>query len=477
MSEGHMTSIGRGAAYLMAAKAATFVMMAAHAVVIPRILGPHTMGFYTYWLSIFFILANAFDFGGGAILNRYLPDYLNTNPSAVRPLLLKTSLVKLPVIVLIVSIGTVIFRDEARNFLAIASSAAVFSLSMIVGAIFYAEKRLGILSLLGISRLLIRMLLVLSLYPVFGEWGVLLAVIGSVVFNSSAFAVPALKSLPPEKGPLPKPFKAYLTFGLWLYVGGLFAMMTRWAAVIMAERWIDDLAVVGFLGLGIQIGLFIVEFVSVVGISVFPSLIEFHATSDSRFGRSVELNWRYTNMLLLPMVGGALILVKPAVGILIGAQFLPTADVVQRLLPYVVFLCWASIHRQILYAFEKRNDMLRKPILEFIVFSLLAWRLIPAYGIHGAPISLGAAMLAGYLYALLVSHRLEPISGYIPSVLKPLFAASLMTGTLTFIPRDSVVSLAVCVILGAAVYMAVMWTIGGIDREDLSRIRAVFKKN
>jgi O-antigen/teichoic acid export membrane protein len=472
---GHIAGIGRGTVYIMAAKAATFVLMAVQAVIVPRMLGPESMGFFSYWLSVFFILGGAFDFGGGSILNRYLPEYWYLRPAAVRPLLKNTVLAKLPIIALALSTGWFVFRGEASHFFVVGASAVIYSASMVIGAIFYGRKKLGVLSAQGFCRILVRLLLILCLYPLMGQWGILLAILGSTFFATALFAVPALDSLPPAGGALPKPFREYLSFGLWFYVALLFAMMTRWTAVIMAERWVGDMALVGFLGLALQISMFIMEFVGAVGMSVFPSLVEFRAASDNRFGRAIELNWRYTNMLALPIVGGTLVLVRPAIAVLIGGAFLPATGVIHGLMPYVLFLAWNSVHHQILFAFERYRVVLAIRVLQFSVFFGLAFILMPAYGIAGAPISLGAAGLVGFGYVWWASSRLERISGYVPAVLKPLLATAVMAALIHLIPIGGIAALAGAVVAGALVYGCVMWAVGGIGGEDLVRLKEVFR--
>lgn len=465
--------IGRGAVFILGGKIAAFILMAGQAIVIPRVLGPESMGFYFYWLSIFFILGSAFGLGGFSILSRYIPEFWATNQSAIRPLVWRVIGIKFPAVILVLLAGPFLFPETGAHFFIIVLSAIILSISRGMGVIIYAHKEMGKYSLLSFIRLLFRFILILVLFSLLGNKGILLAFLGSSLLVSILFGRATLNSLPKTHGELPRPFKDYLVFGIWLYFGGLLSSLTNWSVVVLSEKQIGDLAIIGYLGVGLQISFFIRYLIFSVGESVFPSLVEFFAQKDQRFRKSIELSWRYTNLILFPIVSGAFILIKPTIVLLIGSEFLPSAKIVNLLMPAVIFFCWSHIHKQILYAHEKKREIFLISFLEFAVFFISGWYLIKVEGILGAPMSLCLGSLVGYIYACRTSLRLEKISGYLPSITKPALASCVMGILLRPIPVTTIFHLLGNLFLGVILYLGIMWMLKGITSQDIERLKAI----
>ena len=468
--------IGRGVLYLLGGKVGLFLVMACQVIWVPGVLGPENMGFYSYWLSIFFILGKAFDLGGHPILARYLPEYRATHPSAIRPLVWRVLGIKLPLFILVLVAGWIVLSETRSYFLIILLGAALLSMTSIVEAIFYGHQRMGLYGLLPVSRLFFRLILILLLFHLLGRIGILLAILGAPLLEAAIFAGASLRSLPQGQGPLPEPLEEYLIFGIGVYLAGLFLMLSRWMIIILSKHFIPDLSLIGYLGLGLQISLFINQFVSSISESVFPSLITFHTLGDPRFKRALELTWRYTNLMLFPLVAGMFILAKPAVRLVIGVEFLPAVGIVYVFLPAVVFLCWRFFHGRILFAFKKKRQIFLRSFLEFLILMISGWYLIKTQGVLGAPMAACLGALGSYAYSYAVSSRLEKISGYLKGVVKPLLASLLMSAVLSFIPITSVFHLLGGIFLGGILYFGIIWILGGAGPRDFARLKGLLDR-
>jgi len=467
-----MNQIGQGIIYIFGAKVAVVFLALLNAILIPRILGPESMGFYTYWLSVYFILGTILSLGGSSIIFRYIPEFRKKDPESIRPLLKRMLWIKIPMVILIFFASQ--FVKEKAYFLLILLSAAIFSLGLMVRDILYAYKYMGKYSFLQPSNMLSKLILILILFSFWQNPGILLAIILNSTLITLIFGIFVFKLLPKTSGALNRPFREILSFGLLLYLGGLLSTLTHWLLPVLLKRYIEDLAAIGYMGLGIQVYLLIINFVSSVGEGVLPSLIEFYTEADERFTRSIQLTWRYTNSILLPAVFGIFILVEPAITLLVGERFLPSVKIIKLLLPGAIFVCWARIQEQILFSFKKKSQIFFVQLIEFVTFLGASLYLIKNYGIIGAPVSLSLAALVGFVLSLFFSWNLKPIPEYFPSFFKPLIASCIMGFFIKSFSVTNLLGLAGAILSGMMIYLIIMAAIRGIAREDLKRVARIF---
>ena len=468
--------IGRGTFYILFGKIFLVFLGFLYVSLVPRILGPENMGFYSYWFSIFIIIAVILDLGGSSALARYIPELRERNQDSIRPLIEKTIGIKFPFILLILFVGLFLVSKGKPYFLIIFVASIYACIESIIQITLYSYNHMGKYALITLSRILARLILVIVLFILFGSIGILLGILGAAIIVPMVFGLFAIKLLPKTSGSLDRPFREYLTFGLFVYLGILFFNLTNWSVVILSKNYISDMAVIGFLGLGLQICFVaIVEIVSSVGESVLPSLIEFHVTYDKKLKESLELNWKYTNLILFPLIFGLFILARPAISIVVGEEFLPTVVLIELLLPATVFISWALIHQQILLIYEKKKEIFVTQLIGFMVFLISGVVLIEDIGITGAPISLSLGTFAGFICIYFLSLKIIKIHSYSRHIFKPFIASVGMGVTLSFIEVTNPTYLLGAAILGGSIYLLMMLLIKGIIRTDIERVKDVFK--
>ena len=468
--------IGRGTLYILLGKVLLIFLGVLNVSLVPRILGPENMGFYSYWFSVFIILSVILDLGGPIVLTRYLPELRKRNYNSIRPLIKKTIVIKFPFIFLILFVGLFLFSKEKLYFFIIFLASIFSSLNVIIEMVLYTYKDMKKYALIQFSRILIRLILIIALFIVFGYIGILYGMLGGAILITISFGIIVINLLPKTSGLLEKPIREYLSFGLFVYLGTLFFILTIWFVVVLSKNYITDMAVIGFLGLGLQICLVaIFGVVSSIGVSVLPSLIEFHVTNYDKLKRSLDLSWKYTNLVLFPVTFGLFVLANPAISIVVGEEFLPTVELIELFLPATVFITWAEIHKQILLVYEKKKEIFLTQLIGFVVFLISGVVLIEKIGITGAPISLSLGTFAGFIGTYFLSSKIMKIRSYLRYIFKPFIASIGMCIILSFIEVTNPIYLFGAAVFGGSVYLIMMLLMKGITRTDMERIRDVFK--
>lgn len=468
--------IGRGTLYILLGKVLVIFLGILNVSLVPRILGPANMGFYSYWFSIFTIIFAISNLGGPSILRRYIPELRKRNHNSIRPLIKKTIEIKFPFLVLIFLVGLFLFSKEKSYFFIIFLASIFSSFNIIIETVLYTYKDMKKYAFIQFCRILIRLILIIALFIVFGCIGILYGMLGGAILITLSFGIIVINLVPKTSGLLEKPIREYLSFGLFVYLGNLFFILTIFFVVVLSENYITDMAVIGFLGLGLQICLVaIFGIVSSIGESVLPSLIEFYVINYEKFKRSLELSWRYTNLILFPTIFGLFVLASPAISIVVGEEFLPTVELIELFLPATVFITWTQIHQQILLVYEKKKEIFVTQLIGFMVFLVSGLVLIKEIGITGAPISLSLGTFAGFIGTYFLSSKIMKIRSYSRYIFKPFIASIVMCVGLSFIEVTNPTYLLGAAVLGGSVYLIMMLLMKGITRTDIERVKEVFK--
>ena len=460
----------------MAGRLAIAAVMALQALLIPRLLGPQSMGVYAYWVSIFLVLQAAFELGTLSVLARYLPEYWMARPGAVRSLFRLMLGVKFPVILAVLGAGVFLTPDPPLHFAAVAAAAGITAVGIAYARVLYARGRMAQYALYPLVRVGTRLLLILALFPLLGDGGTVLAFLAGSILTALVFGPLAERLMPGQSAPLPQPMRFYLAFGLWTYLGGLAAMFTRWGPVLLCRHIGVPFAALGMLGLGIQLMLFARNLLACVADGTLPTLVALRLTEPDRFSRALAACWRYTNILLFPLAAAFCTLARPAIVRLIGPEFAQSGDILRGLVPAIVFFAWAHPHGHVFLVHERKPPLLLTNLIGLVVFAVVGGLLVPAAGIHGAVLALNAGTLAAYVYALVVTHRLQPVPGYGLAVLRPAACALIMATVMHAIQAPRLVPLALAATAGLAVYIGLMLVVGGISAQDLRRLVELLKR-
>ena len=461
----------KGFLFVLSSKVAIIALGIVQITIIPRMLNPTNMGIYSYWLSVLLIFSTILDLGGPEILSRYLPELRMRDQKSVKSLFKKNIQVKILLLLPLILAGLYLFKDERAYFIMIFSASVFASLSNLIQAGFYGFKDFSRYSMIQASRILIRLIFVIILFSLLGSIGIIYALLGGATLTALLFYPRIKKLVPHHYEELSKPFIDYFSYGLYLYPANTLVILTIWLAVILVKKIIPDLEVVGFLGLAIQICLF--AFTGVLASvyeSIFPTLIEFHTNNHSQLREFIELNWKYTNIILMPAVIGFYFLVDPTISFFIGTEYLPMTEIIKYLLPSVIFFTWRGVYQQVLLIFEKKKEYLFTQLAGFLSFFTLAIILINNIGVLGASIAISFGTFISFLFCYFYANKLIKIMSCLIHAFKPVLASLVAFGVTNMIEIDSIFILLSSVILGILIYLSVMILIRGITKEDIKSL-------
>jgi O-antigen/teichoic acid export membrane protein len=462
----------KGFLFVLSSKVAIIALGIVQITLIPRVLNPTNMGIYSYWLSVLLIFSAILDFGGPEILSRYLPQLRKSDPNSVKSLFKKNIQLKFFLLLPLLLMGLYLFKDERAYFIMIFSASVFASFSNLIKAGFYGFKDFSRYSLIQASRILTRLIFVIILFCLLGSIGIIYALLAGAILTTLLFYPRIKKLVLPYYGDLSTSFTEYFSYGLYLYSANTLVILNTWLAVILVKKFIPDLEVVGFLGLSIQICLFaITGILASVYESIFPTLIEFHTNNHTQLRKFIELNWKYTNIILMPVVIGFYFLADPTISFFIGMEYRPMTEIIKYLLPSVIFFTWRGVYQQVLLIFKKKKEYLVTHLAGFLSFFTLTIILINNIGVLGAPIAISFGTFRSFLFSYFYANKLLKVKSYIMHAFKPVLASIFAFGVVNMIEIDSFFILLSSVILGVLIYLSVMVLIKGITRDDLKSLK------
>jgi len=225
---------------------------------------------------------------------------------------------------------------------------------------------------------------------------------------------------------------------------------------------------VGLYSLSYRIVELIAILPAIVMTSVFPLLSRHLHESRDRAVRTIDAAGDLFVAVGAPIAAGGLIVAPELVTAIGGEQFADAADALRILLFAVALAFVSGLFGHSLIAGGRQTSALRLGLAALgfnLAFNLVA---IPAWGIEGAAaVAVASEVLlvaGGYL---LVRRDL----GLVPRfalLWRALVAAAVMGVVLALVPEWPV---AVLIALGALLYAAALWALGGIDPRRLGELR------
>ncbi len=445
------------------------VLSIAYLVVIPRVLGPESYGFYNYWFAQIFLLMTIFDLGSSDMLKRYLPHMLHRRSGQARTLVRDVLVAKLALMPL--ALLAVPGHDAWHFYLLILAASVLGTWSWITSDIHYAAGNMGRYSLYHLMRKLVRLLLLVALFLLFGELGIIAALVASEVIVFAVFLALLRDTVPRPAAPLPRPFVRYAAFGLVVYLATVLYMVVARAPIIIAKEQGFSYTEIAYLALAIDICYFgLRELFYAISESVQPAQALQHAEGRmDRVAASIRASGRWTLMLMCPCLLALYFMLDLVLG-LIGEGYLPAAPVVAAFLPVVVFNTLTFVYRQALIIAERQRWILVACGAGFAVFVVVV--LWPG---SITAMRLTAAVVAGSAVQLVVMRTLAgaclDLRGELTDLVRILLCAlAFVVVCVSFDPEGWIGSLALMVPAGLA-YAAALVTTRAITRDDLVPLR------
>lgn len=470
-----MGEIGRGTSYVLSGKIVLLLIAFVHVSLVPRYLGPGNMGFYLYWMAVLFIFKVMLDLSGPFLITRFAPGLKETDEGKVPVLLMKLIKIKFYFVPPTILAGILFFRKDIFYFLVIYTAALIMVISELLSSLIYSYGKMRAYTFYAIGQSALRIFLIICGFALFKERGIILAIISLDTIICLCLIMFARNLLPPvyDKN-AGVPLKSYFRFSIFAYLGGLFSILVYRMVIVLSKQYIHDMKIIGFLGFSMLVCLTTVkQLIYGVSESILPYIIKLKALdSQQAFNRSLEYNWRYTNILLFPLLFAMLILVRPGIKFIVGMDYLPSVRLIALLLPAVAFYSWATIQQNRLFAEGKAIHLCGINLASFLIFLVGSIILIKRFGVTGSIASVLINSFVTLLLTFIFSVKKQDIPFYFGAVtLKPLIASLCMAGGMMLFDISSVWKLAGAGISGLVVYGIMMILIKGITRDDISRIK------
>jgi O-antigen/teichoic acid export membrane protein len=231
----------------------------------------------------------------------------------------------------------------------------------------------------------------------------------------------------------------------------------------------EDYEEVGFYALAYRVIELLGMLPAIVMTSVFPLLSRYIRENRELARRTLDASADLFAALGVPLAAGGLVVAPQLVRLIGGDDFEGAADTLRILLFAGALAFVSGLFGMTLIAGDRQRSAMRLAIAALAFNVPLNFALVPSLGIDAAAaVAVASELLLVVGGALLVRRDLG-LAPRVRVLWRALAAAAAMAGVLALVDDWS---LALLVPLGAALYAAGLWALGGIDRRMLQALRA-----
>jgi O-antigen/teichoic acid export membrane protein len=231
----------------------------------------------------------------------------------------------------------------------------------------------------------------------------------------------------------------------------------------------EDYEEVGWYALSYRIVELLGMLPAIVMTSVFPLLSRYLRENRDLARRILDATADLFVALGVPLAAGGLVVAPQLVRLIGGDDFEGAADTLRILLFAGALAFVSGLFGMALIAGDRQRSALRLAVAALALNVPLNFALVPSLGIDAAAaVAVASELLLVVGGGLLVRRELG-LAPRLRLLWRALAAAAVMAGVLALVDDWSV---ALLVPLGAALYVAGLWVLGGIDRRMLEALRA-----
>lgn len=457
-------------------RAANLVLAPISIIVLPGLLGDSAYAKYSYWFGLVSIYIVLLDMGSQLVLRRFLPELINRPENAAARLFKLIHWIKLLPLSLIAI--AIFFSKEPITLIILLATAVFATLLFSFTDIYYAYQYMGRQALLLVTKKLLRLILVPSLFFLWQLPGILVALLLAELIPF-LLSSKALKLLDHNQQKLDKPLLFYYSFGFIGFITFLLATLMGRSPVLIAEWYHLDLATIGHIALAVDISYFALkEFINSLTESILPRLINYKTNKlETAYQDLIDRNYRFVNFITLFVI--ALILpLSPALLLLLGSNYYLASLETQILLVAILFASWNAIHNQILITHNQAHKI---ALAHFIAFCSLCTIIINVAVVDililAQALFCALAILALSGYFLSRPHRQAAYRQKQNQSTTTLCFIRLLPATLIVIalllywqPRGISMTFA-AIVVGSILYLSIAIISRGISRSDVKHIK------
>jgi O-antigen/teichoic acid export membrane protein len=265
--------------------------------------------------------------------------------------------------------------------------------------------------------------------------------------------------------------KEALPFGL----GAIFVAVFYWIGSVMLSS-MKGAEVVGWYSAAYRMVLTLLFLPTAFNSAIFPIMSGFHVSSQDALRLSYEKYFKYMLVLAVPVGVGTTLLANRIILLIFGNGYMPSVVALQILVWVFVFISLGSPFYRLLDATNNQRKGMKAAAICMALNIILNLLLIPRYSYVGTSI---AAIATEGISLAIAFWYCNKLGYYMPRKLLGT-AIKVVVATL---------AMAACVIVfhalilpwlilaSAAVYFALLFAIGGIDKEDRVLFRTMLSSN
>ncbi|MAG61420.1 hypothetical protein CMI43_01210 [Candidatus Pacearchaeota archaeon] len=469
-------------------------------IIIARYLLPERFGIYNLSISISLILLYFLDSGINQSLLRYVSEALGENNKKLAKANFKY-LLKLKLFIALILSGLLaliayplsyyLFNKPDLFLPIIFSGIYLFfsSFGSFYNSYFYIIKKVNYLTIkqflfevLRISGVLILFTLVSKKYYVIGTIGVL----SLTILLSSLYLIYNLRRLSPylfEKSDEEVNKKRIIKFFIYMGAMGSLLVVFGYIDTIIIGILLES-SYVGFYSAALALTGGIWSFLN-IGYILLPA---FTQMKNNDLEISINQVFRYTSILAIPSIFGIFVLGNYLIKTIYGPEYLPAVLPFYILSLLILIVPLNGVMISLFSAKEKPKYIINVILASIVLNIVLDIVLIDLFSKISLDTAIAGAAVATiisesfYLSGLLIytkrklDIKLKPIH-----LMKPIISSLIMFSILHFsISKISEINLltgALVVIFGAAIYIIAMFILKGLVREDIQLIKNLIKKD
>lgn len=257
-------------------------------------------------------------------------------------------------------------------------------------------------------------------------------------------------------------------------VTGLLVNIYYWVDSVILSVLIGT-EVVGWYNAAYKLIVVILFIPSVLNMTIFPVMSRLYVKSEDSLRYVYEKYFKYMAIIAIPMGVGTTLLANKIILLIFGTQYTPSVVALQILIWSSVIIFLSGAFTILVQTSNKQMVVTQITAVNVVLNVVLNLILIP----HFSYIAASVVTVVTELSAFLLGLRVVSNMGYgltrkdLSYLIKAVLASAVMA---LFILYFNNMNLFILILLGTALYFAVMYLIRGFDKEDISIVKNILNR-
>lgn len=428
-------------------------------------LGPEGFGKFSFAQVVGLYFLYLADFGLQTLGTRAIAQARDEIPARVRDITMLRIVLALGSFALLVVFVLFSGKPADAQFLMLVFGLAVFPSAILFEWVFQGVEQM---EYVGVGRVLKGLVFAALVYFFVQDsnhltWAAAYYVLGICVAAVVLLGVYVKKFRTTWRGTSKAELMKILPAAVPLAAGSFITQINYNFGTIALGLFLTD-EIVGLFSASYKIVLFIWAFAVVAASNaVLPLLARSYGESRQDFNDSLRRLLRLFILVALPVGIGGTVLAAKIIGLLYAPEYLEGVIVFQLSIWTVVFVMYRVVFENALIASSSQRGYLMGYILAGSLTVVGNLALVPILGLI-APSIVGIVSEFALLAYFVASSRTIPVLSILHLTVRPLVAAIVMGVALVLVP----VSLAMALVLGAVLYVALLLALRGITLDEVS---------